>query len=110
MIAMLSSAIGISVGAALFADEQSELQRLERLAAVQAEHDSQLAEFVTDGCSGGMSEGWDTLARHFPSIEQYFGDKPPWESCCVAHDRSYWRGDVVDGYEKRKQTESCHDT
>jgi hypothetical protein len=97
----------ISTGATLFTDEQSELRRLERLAAVQAEHSNQLAEFVTDGCSGGMSKGWNTLARHFPSFEQYFGGKPPWESCCVEHDRSYWRGEVVDGYEKRKQADEA---
>ncbi len=102
---MVFSAIGILVGAALFADEPSESQRLARLATIQAELGNQLAEFVSDGCSGGMSEGWQTLARYLPSFEQHFGDKPPWESCCVEHDRHYWRGEVVDGYVKRKQAD-----
>ena len=104
---MVSSAVGISAGAALFADEQSELQRLERLAVIQAERHNKLADFVTDGCSGGMSEGWETFARYFPSFELYFGDKPPWESCCVEHDRRYWRGEVEDGYVKRMQADKA---
>jgi hypothetical protein len=38
--------------------------------------------FTTDGCSGLMSFFWRTVL-HKP---------PPWESCCVDHDRAYWIG------------------
>lgn len=38
--------------------------------------------FTTDGCSGGLSFAWRLLFRM----------PPPWEKCCVAHDRVYWRG------------------
>jgi hypothetical protein len=107
LIAMVSLTVCVSTGAAFFTDEQSELKRLERLAAVQAERGNELAKFVSDGCSGGMSKGWDILAWYFPTFEQYFGNKPPWESCCVEHDRNYWRGEVVDGYEKRKQADEA---
>jgi hypothetical protein len=39
-------------------------------------------EFVSDGCSGGMSAAW----RFF------LNSPPPWEGCCVEHDRRYWAG------------------
>lgn len=38
--------------------------------------------FTTDGCSGGLSFAWRLLFRTLP----------PWEKCCVKHDRAYWRG------------------
>jgi len=38
--------------------------------------------FVTDGCSGFLSFAWRML----------FGAAPPWEGCCIEHDRAYWRG------------------
>ena len=41
-----------------------------------------LAEFQTDGCSGGMSWAW----------RKFLGSAPPWEGCCVKHDMAYWRG------------------
>lgn len=39
-------------------------------------------DFTTDGCSGGMSALWRRL----------FKKNPPWEGCCVEHDRPYWKG------------------
>ena len=38
--------------------------------------------FTTDGCSGWMSWGWRFLTGH----------PPPWDGCCVEHDRLYWMG------------------
>jgi hypothetical protein len=38
--------------------------------------------FTSDGCSGGHSARW----RFF------FGSFPPWQSCCLEHDRPYWKG------------------
>ena len=38
--------------------------------------------FSSDGCSGLMSWAWRTVTGH----------GPPWEGCCVVHDRAYWAG------------------
>lgn len=66
---------------------------------------AQLSPFTTDGCSGGLSEGWRVLAKSLPLFRQRYGEKPPWEHCCVAHDRQYWRGEVEGGYQKRKNAD-----
>ena len=39
-------------------------------------------DFVSDGCSGGMSWFWRTFLRR----------PPPWEGACFAHDLAYWYG------------------
>ena len=54
--------------------------------------DSTLAEFTTDGCSGGLSVGWDNFAQQAGFFRDRHGTQPPWESCCIAHDRSYHTG------------------
>lgn len=38
--------------------------------------------FTTDGCSGGMTAGWQFISHK----------KPPWNHLCVEHDRRYWKG------------------
>jgi hypothetical protein len=48
-----------------------------------------LAPFETDGCSGGLSAAWETIAAAFPDFAEAHLDRPPWESCCVTHDRAY---------------------
>lgn len=78
--------------------------RLQQLQTVQKR--SEIAPFTTDGCSGNQSETWEFLAQRLPGFEQQFGDKPPWESCCVTHDKVYWRGVVVDGYMQRKRADA----
>jgi hypothetical protein len=45
--------------------------------------------FVTDGCSGGLSDTWRVVADTFPGFADSFENKPPWEICCVVHDRAY---------------------
>ncbi|MEM9787989.1 MAG: hypothetical protein AAF801_15935 [Pseudomonadota bacterium] len=47
------------------------------------------AEFTTDGCSGGMSSLWTFVAEHYPAFSDAHGGIPPWEGCCVTHDRAY---------------------
>jgi glycerophosphoryl diester phosphodiesterase len=54
--------------------------------------DATLAEFTTDGCSGGLSVGWDYFAQQLGFVRERHGSKPPWENCCVEHDRSYHSG------------------
>ncbi|MGI1663121.1 hypothetical protein ACRDNQ_12830 [Palleronia sp. KMU-117] len=48
-----------------------------------------LAPFVTDGCSGGLSTTWAVVADIFPGFAEAHEGRPPWEDCCVAHDRLY---------------------
>lgn len=48
-----------------------------------------LAPFTTDGCSGGLSESWRLVADWFPEFAQAHHQTPPWEACCVTHDRAY---------------------
>ena len=48
-----------------------------------------LSAFETDGCSGGMSSSWRLVAETFPRFRAVYESHPPWESCCVTHDRAY---------------------
>lgn len=41
-----------------------------------------LGPFHSDGCSGGMTTLW----------EKFTGEPPPWNNCCIEHDRAYHRG------------------
>jgi hypothetical protein len=62
------------------------------LAAVRAAPGATLTPFTTDGCSGGMSEVWTLLSAAFPAFAETHRERPPWEACCVAHDRAYHLG------------------
>lgn len=68
---------------------------------VQSDPANRLQPFSSDGCSGGLSDGWQYFARVIPLFKDKFGDRTPWESCCVNHDRAYWQGDTTDGFNKR---------
>lgn len=77
------------------------LVRLER-----AQQNVQINDFTSDGCSGGMSEAWAFLAQALPAFSERFGDRPAWEDCCITHDRSYWRGETADGFNKRLEADA----
>lgn len=70
-----------------------------------------LAPFETDGCSGGMSTIWSTIAVQFPDFAKVHGALPPWEACCQVHDVTYHRaGDATDApasFEARKQADEA---
>ncbi|MDK3072255.1 hypothetical protein QO034_03955 [Sedimentitalea sp. JM2-8] len=68
---------------------QIELRAHEALMARIAETDTGLSPFVTDGCSGGLSDIWKLVSGQFPDFAAAHNDLPPWEDCCVAHDRVY---------------------
>jgi len=74
--------------------------RMRQLQTVQ--NQGEIAPFTTDGCSGYQSKSWEFLADKLPGFKNQFGSKPPWEDCCVAHDKIYWRGEANDGYAKRQ--------
>ena len=78
---------------------QLEMFRMQQLSSAQA--DAELSPFTTDGCSGNLSKSWELLAEQIPKIKAGLGARPPWEDCCVTHDRSYWRGQAADGYDAR---------
>ncbi|APG48417.1 hypothetical protein [Phaeobacter porticola] len=48
--------------------------------------------FVTDGCSGGLSAIWRQLSGQ-PDPNLGAAGGPPFETCCVAHDRRYHNAD-----------------
>ncbi|SFM22259.1 hypothetical protein [Shimia aestuarii] len=88
---------GSSVGAEevdLGPTARLEVWRHARLEATRTAPDAVLAPFTTDGCSGGMSSAWTTVARLFPEFAEAHENQPPWEECCVIHDRAYHLGGV----------------
>jgi len=69
-----------------------ELTLHRRLAEVRRAPATKITPFVTDGCSGGMSGLWVFTAERFPAFAGVHSDVPPWEACCIVHDRAYHRG------------------
>lgn len=92
---------GMSDDGALRVDIAFENWQMSLLAKAQNVPGVDIREFTTDGCSGGLSNGWSYLAEVVPQFARRFGQSPPWEPCCVEHDRAYWRGSTENGYEKR---------
>lgn len=96
------------------AERELELWRHERLLARRAEPGAELGPFTTDGCSGGLSAAWGYAAGLAPKLARVHGEQPPWESCCVEHDRAYHAGggdpaeppaDALASFEARKQAD-----
>lgn len=70
-------------------ERKLELGRHERLLVKKRDSANSLSEFTSDGCSGGLSVGWNYLSGKIEHLKTVHGDLPPWEACCVAHDRRY---------------------
>jgi hypothetical protein len=95
--------IGAAGAAAAAEDaEQGALAELRRSVEMPVHHvlvatildpDTALAPFATDGCSGGLSSTWAVVADLFPDFSAAHDGRPPWEACCVAHDRRYHDAD-----------------
>ena len=77
------SDLAIEVGRAV------ELPAHQTLMKMVGKEDTVLAEFTTDGCSGGMSAVWTYIAANFPAFAEVHSNAPPWVNCCVVHDRDY---------------------
>ncbi|MDH3712475.1 MAG: hypothetical protein OET44_01350 [Gammaproteobacteria bacterium] len=90
-------------------ERQLETGRHERLISRIAEDGTFITGFTTDGCSGGLSAGWEYLSGRFPDFAARHGTRPPWEDCCVAHDRVYHSGgvDVADASESFEQRKAA---
>jgi hypothetical protein len=101
----------ISAGTLDLLERRLEMGRHDRFLEVRSRPDSELSEFSTDGCSGGLSVGWDYLASRIDSFETQLGNRPPWESCCVTHDKAYHLGGPGDAmaensFEARKEADT----
>jgi len=70
-------------------EKKVEIDRHQHLEEVKRASDVKLTDFTTDGCSGGLSAGWRYLVQNVERLREHHGDTPPWESCCVSHDRDY---------------------
>ncbi len=73
-------------------DRLSLAERVELLAharLMEVRTAAPLLPFTTDGCSGGMSSVWRGLADTLPDLAGSIGPHPPFEACCVTHDRAY---------------------
>lgn len=66
-----------------------EIPQHERLLRTRTAEDAEPKPFVSDGCSGGLSLGWAFFSSTFPALAEKHGSHPPWEGCCLAHDRLY---------------------
>jgi len=66
-----------------------ELAAHRRLATVMDRAGHRPAPFTTDGCSGGLSAAWATIADLLPGFAGTHASRPPWEACCLTHDRAY---------------------
>jgi hypothetical protein len=62
------------------------------LARVRDAAGAEIAPFTTDGCSGGMSSVWVFIAERYPAFAEVHEGVPPWEDCCIRHDRVYHSG------------------
>ena len=69
-----------------------EMDRHEQLAVKKNNPQSKLAVFTTDGCSGGLSVGWEYMAGKIQNFKAIHGTIPPWQECCIRHDRAYYTG------------------
>lgn len=69
-----------------------ELPAHEALRDIRRASDAHLTPFETDGCSGGLSDAWRLMANTFPAFSETHEQTPPWEACCVVHDRAYHSG------------------
>jgi len=88
-------------------ERKLELGRHDRLLQMTRVPGGKLTGFATDGCSGGLSAGWSYLVAMLPAAREVHGDLPPWEPCCVEHDRLYHSGGISltsaeEGFEARK--------
>lgn len=81
--------------------------QMEWLAKEQSRPGVSIQPFNSDGCSGGMSDAWSYIAQVIPAFRQQFGKLPPWQECCVVHDRAYWQGETEQGYQRRLEADKA---
>jgi len=105
LLTLLGSAPAVAQDLLNQVAREIEEQGMQRLRAQQTRPGVKIDAFNSDGCSGGMSQTWKSVAGIWPEFARGVGNLPPWEYCCVAHDRDYWRGDSINGFDKRLQSD-----
>ena len=88
------ASLAVAQDLGLFSNLERDLELLghRALQAARKPNNTEIERFTTDGCSGGMSQVWASTANTFPAFTEAYGQLPPWEHCCVEHDRAYHRG------------------
>jgi hypothetical protein len=91
-------------------ERKLETGRHEQLLSRISEADATMNSFTTDGCSGGLSLAWEQLSDRFPEFARTHGSRPPWEECCVVHDREYHAGgaaalSATESFDQRKDAD-----
>jgi len=69
-----------------------EMSRQEKLQTIKNTPSAAISPFTTDGCSGGLSVGWEYLSAKIPDFEKTHGTVPAWQTCCETHDLAYHSG------------------
>lgn len=92
----LAQTVGVKRSPSEALQYEIEIRQHERLIRARMADGAKLAPFASDGCSGGLSSGWSFFSATFPALAEKQGSHPPWESCCVAHDRLYHVGGAAD--------------
>ncbi|WP_171100868.1 hypothetical protein [Ruegeria sp. HKCCD7255] len=70
-------------------DIMSSIEMPAHRALMDQRGDADLTPFETDGCSGGLSSSWSLVADTFPKFSALYEAHPPWEYCCITHDKAY---------------------
>ena len=91
-------------------ERQLELHHHTHFLAKKNDADSVLSPFTSDGCSGGLSVGWQYISGKIEQFQNIHGTLPPWEECCITHDKAYHTGGLPqdsssESFEKRKEAD-----
>jgi hypothetical protein len=84
--------IGSPITAQNAVERMIELPAHAWLQTLRENENSTLSPFETDGCSGYQSQTWEFIATQIPSFGDVHEQHPPWENCCITHDRAYHIG------------------
>ncbi|PCJ06922.1 MAG: hypothetical protein COB16_12400 [Rhodobacteraceae bacterium] len=102
---MVTSLLLTAPAAAQDWDQLGRGLELKAHAALMSQAAAAPAPFTTDGCSGGLSSTWQSIAAYWPQFARDHLAQPPFETCCVSHDHAYHNAgsalNASDSYEAR---------
>jgi len=78
MLFLMNGRTGLPGAGADDLEYRLEMDRQRHLAVRKQMPGTRLAEFSSDGCSGGLSVGWEYLSAKIPSFSTRHGVRPPW--------------------------------
>lgn len=85
----LAALLAVMASPATAQDIMRNIEMPAHRALISQRGDAEPIPFETDGCSGGLSASWRFVAETFPKFSALYEAHPPWEYCCVTHDRAY---------------------